>query len=236
MFPNKSLSIPCNIGIICFCPANQEFEKYKNSNQIKERLFLCLHPDHVMLCTIDNINIIVLSEVYGGPVTVSLVEELHYYGISHIIGIGYVGSFDNNYPIGTNVICAKTLSELGTTPHYLQDEFIESNDRISDIFNMESVVIWTTNAIYREYKSDVESAKIKGCQCVNMDTSHFFASCKLLNIQCCYIATVSDFMNEIWTNELIDAVSDDMNIVLKAQNLMVDMVCHNIKYIYVFMK
>ena len=66
------------------------------------------------------------------------------------------------------------------------------------------VTIWTTNAIYREYKHDVDFAKDMGCQVVNMDTSHLFASCKMLNMMYGYFATVSDLMTDEseWKNDL----------------------------------
>ena len=224
IFKDKNLPIVCDIAIICFCPMPNNFKQYQIT-ETSERLFLMLHPNHVMFCQYNNINFVVLAEVYGGPVGVSIVEELHYYGVSCILSLGYVGSFTNGLDIGMNIKCDKTLSETGTTPYYSSLNIIETDDYIDKIFDMNKSMIWTTNAIYREYKKELDDVKNHGCQCVNMDTSHLFASCKLLNIMHAYFATVTDVLSESdnWDENLIESVNNNhMNKVLIGQNKIVD--------------
>jgi len=219
LMANKQLPIKCDIAIICLIPMPKYFEQYEIKNipkeQLQERLFVSLHPSHVMYCQYNEISFTVLSEVYGGPVCVSLVEELHYYGIKCIIGLGFVGSLDNSFQIGTIVEAISSLAEPGTTPHYDRSQFVNTDQSMTNLFindEFAKIVVWTTNAIYREYKEDVDLVKNLGCQVVNMDTSHLFASCKMLGIMYGYFATVSDMVldesESEWENGLTHSIQD----------------------------
>ncbi len=233
IFKGKKLPIICDVAIICFCPMPNHFKQYQIT-ETDERLFLMLHQNHVMFCQHNGINFMVLAEVYGGPVGVSIVEELHYYGVSCILSLGYVGSFTDGLDIGMNIKCDKTLSETGTTPYYSQLNIIETDNYTDNIFDMDKSMIWTTNAIYREYKKEVDDVKSVGCQCVNMDTSHFFACCKLLNIMHAYFATVTDVLSESdnWDENLIESVDNNhINKVILGQNKIIDNIINKLETI-----
>uniref|UniRef100_A0A6C0C822 Nucleoside phosphorylase domain-containing protein n=1 Tax=viral metagenome TaxID=1070528 RepID=A0A6C0C822_9ZZZZ len=224
IFGNKKLPSPCNAAIICFCPMPEQF-KYYLPFKSPDRLFLHVHPDQVNFCQYKEHHFIVLAEVYGGPVSVSVVEELHHYGISNIIGLGFVGSLTADLPISKNICSGNSLVEQGTCPHYMSTsdcDMIESDDIIEKMFNnkLESCNIWTTNGIYREYEHDIQRAKEFNCRAVNMDTAPLFASCKMLNLSYGYVATVSDVLDEKWTNDLTASI-DNGNI---AQNKLAQIV------------
>ena len=240
----KNLPIQCDIAFICLCPMPEIFKEYQDCRirRYKERYFLQLHPKHVAFCSYKGKKFVVCAEVYGGPVTVSIVEELHYYGVSTIVGIGFVGSLSIKFSIGSNLNVNKALSESGTTPHYIKDAF--KSDWVSSdwdfslldpITKLESVECWTTNAIYREYLSDVNKFRELGCDVVNMDTSHLFASCRLLNMFYGYVCTVSDVLNEEWENHLSNAVntneSKGESIVLTQQRKLISSILENINVI-----
>lgn len=222
---DKKLPIVCDIAIVCFCPMPKYFEQFKMADT-EERLFLMLHSHHIMFCKHNDINFIVLAEVYGGPVAVSIVEELHYYGITCILSLGYVGSFTDNLNIGTNIKCIKTLAEEGTTPHYSIQKVIETDEYLGNMFtDFTEAMVWTTNALYREFKVEVDNAKLYGCHCVNMDTSHLFASCNVLGMMHVYFATVTDVLSEVdnWNENLVDTVENKQtNNVILGQNKIID--------------
>lgn len=239
LLAGKHLPVQCDIAIICLCPMPKYLEQFKTDTQTDERLFVQLHPIHVTFCQHNDINFIVCSEVYGGPVCASTIEELHYYGVKCIIGIGFVGSIDDKFNIGDIVQATNTLSEKGTTPHYYDAEFINGDENIIRIFDglTTPATIWTTNVIYREYEHDVQEAKNKGCHVVNMDTSHLFAVCILLDMTFGYFATVSDKLvnnddtnanttndNE-WKNGLTTLVENENNY--EAQNILIEMILGN---------
>lgn len=177
------------------------------------------------------------AEVYGGPVCVSIIEELHYYGIKCVLGLGFVGSFNTRFVTGDIVQAISSLSEPGTTPHYDKSKFINGDDRIIELFKddnqINSVIVWTTNAIYREYIDDVDYVTFLGCHVVNMDTSHLFAACKMLDIVYGYFATVSDLMTDEseWTNDLINSIENGAD----SQDVLINKILDKLQHIYKFL-
>lgn len=248
LLQGKNLPVQCDFAIVCLCPMPKYFEQFKlNIDFNNERLFVQLHSCHVMFCSYRTphieINFIVCAEVYGGPVCASIIEELHYYGIKCVLGLGFVGSFDKRFNTGDIVQAIYTLAESGTTPHYNKSEFILGDGKIIELFEndkqINSVTVWTTNAIYREYKSDVDHVIRLGCHVVNMDTSHLFAVCKMLNMRYAYFATVSDLMIEsvcevngtvgevVWQNDLLESIENGAN----SQNILIDKILDKLEHI-----
>lgn len=89
---NHALPIKCVIAFICYCPMPSAFDRYDLNIEKKERYFLHTHNNHVRFCHANGSDFVVIAEVYGGPISTTTVEELHHYGVSTIIGIGFVGS------------------------------------------------------------------------------------------------------------------------------------------------
>jgi uridine phosphorylase len=233
---NKKFPIECEYAIMCFCPMPEILKQYKIvENEVRH--FLHLHPMHVLFCkSPGGENFVVVAEQYGGPVAVSIVEELHHYGVSKIAALGFVGSFNESMPMGTNLVANKALIEHGTTPHYMRCDCSGDNYTFpshSFFFSeLPNATIWTHNAIYREYPEHVAYAKHMHCDVVNMDSSHFFASCKTVSIEeYFYVATVSDFMttNEEWENNLSEVVAvqeskSHENSVETSQKKLIDLI------------
>ncbi|BCS82664.1 putative purine phosphorylase [Cotonvirus japonicus] len=234
----SQLPIDVDLAFICYCPQPIIFDKYKLNVEFNNRLFIHTHNSHVMFCEYENIKFIVVSEVYGGPVSVTTAEELKFYGINTIIGIGFVGSFSSDIETGTIITAERSRIERGTTPHYtIKNYYVTPNPEMLSKFQGigTKTCVWTTNALYREYQSNIVNAINDGCQVVNMDTSHLYAACDLLDIKCVYFATVSDYINidgsetepesisnDKWTNDLIQAINDSESIVIKSQTILIE--------------
>jgi len=217
LFSGKKLPIECDTAILCFCPIPKLLSQLKIAD-IADRLFILLPSNLAMICEFDGKQFLVLYEIYGGPVTTSLVEELKYYGVNRIIGLGYAGSFNLNFPIATNFQVKLSLAEDGTSKHYESNQTIQNLSPLLEL-DLPNMVIWTTDAIYRETKTDVLRAKAAGCDGVNIDVSHFFASSSAVKIQCCYFGTISDMLSDDeWVNNLTDAVNHNNNLVIASQN------------------
>ncbi|AGF84909.1 phosphorylase family 1 protein [Moumouvirus goulette] len=235
LLSKSSLPIEVDVAFICFCPMPSTFEKYKIDVQLKNRLFLHTHNSHILFGQYLNYKFVVVSEVYGGPIGVTTVEELKYYGIKKIIGLGFVGSFNNNIKTGNIVFAEKSLIELGTTPHYLttKDDYVFPS--LDFNINCIKTCVWTTNALYREYRDDILFAMEKDCAVVNMDTSHLYASCQLLGIPCAYYAIVSDVINinsesneleeksdNAWDNDLTTTINGEESPVSQSMSKLVE--------------
>lgn len=86
--------------------------------------------------------------------------------------------------------------------------------------------------MYREYRDDILFAIEKGCKVVNMDTSHLYASCKLLDIECAYYAVVSDVINidsntnhqseNKWDNDLTTTINGNNSPVSQSVNRLIE--------------
>lgn len=191
LFTKKNLDV--DLALLCFCPSSPSLERYKVAN-IEERLFLHVHPSHTFYALLNGVRFMVITEVYGGPVGVSVVEELAFYGVKNVIGLGFVGCLDASFKLGDLVLVDKAPTEPGTTSAYSAEEHLYPDEFMERYFTdkVEKVTCWTTNALYREYSEDVQKALLQGCQVVNMDTSHLYASCSKLGLRCVYLATVSD--------------------------------------------
>jgi uridine phosphorylase len=209
--------IIASVAFLYYFPLSKFFKEKEYeillANKRKDiRYFVHLHPFHVMYCEYNSCKFVVLSEVYMGLGTTFL-EELCFYGIKRVIGLGYVGSM--THPIGTNVFAERSLVENGTTPHYLDDQNIKyvsgSNNMCTDLkdFNIKNVTVWTTNGFYKETQNEVVDAINKGCDVVNMDTSHFYACGNKLDMNVTYYATVSDMMNISENNNKNDSQIDN---------------------------
>nr|WBF70350.1 putative ankyrin repeat protein [Megavirus caiporensis] len=232
------LPIDVDLAFICYCPMPIVFEDYKLDIEPNNRLFIHTHNSHVLFGKYGEMTFIVVAEVYGGPVSVTTVEELKHYGINTIIGIGFVGSFNPAIKTGSTIMASKSLIELGTTPHYYANRgyYTFPHYELSTVLKMPETCVWTTNALYREHKTDILNAIKSNCHVVNMDTSHFYASCEMLQIKCVYYAVVSDFISleedsevelenntnsEEWSNELTKAVNGSESIVIQSQTKLI---------------
>lgn len=242
---NKSLSYDCDFAIICYCPMQKLFDRYeiKSSKRTIDgeeiRYFLHSHPLMVKHCEANSYKFIVVSEVYGGPVSVTTVEELFFYGVRKIIGIGFVGSMRNDlYPMGTNLFVDRALVEQGSTPHYLDDPeilFVSGSENKLSMVNdvlIPNATVWTTNAIYKETKKDVERVTGLGCHVVNMDTSHLYASANSLSINVTYYATVSDVLDDDWNGDfdnILAAGLESVSSMKRQEQLIENTIHHNTK-------
>lgn len=234
LFQNKQLPIKLEYAFICYCPMPTFFESCQIDITLnKDRYFISVHNNHILFCECNGIKFIVVAEVYGGPVSVTTIEELRFYGIKTIIGIGFVGSLNQNLAVGTAIKAKAALVELGTTPHYLtkQSEFVQPTFNLGLSLDVETTV-WTTNALYQEYYLDVIQAIKKGCQVVNMDTSHLYACCAKYNLLCEYFAIVSDVIDITatdteWVNHLSESVNGE-SLVTRAQNQLIKQIIDQI--------
>jgi len=213
------------IAFVCFTPFPNGFKKYVIETAV-ERYFLHSPNDEVKLCKFEELSFIVISEVYGFPVGATTVEELVYYGIEQIIGIGYVGAF-NGAPIGQSIIGKNTLSDLPIAKHYGVNEFERVYPTNNIYKNLKNAIkienkkwgdysIWTSNSLYRETSSLVKKIKEANCDVVNMDALSIYSVGSVCNkeqendIEFIYVGTVTDSANkeieEHWESDLLEAV------------------------------
>lgn len=192
----KRLPIQCEFAIINYCPVPTIFDEYDLKLNCDIRYFIHSHPMHVKFCCYKGYNFVTISEVYGGPMSVTTVEELNFYGIRIIYGIGYVGllpSFSHTYAIGDNLYAKQAFTAANTTHHY---DHPNPSASLPEFAGLVSHTIWTTDEFYQETPDKVSHAEAHGCTVVNMDTAHFYAACQKLSLLGVYCATISDVLGQ----------------------------------------
>lgn len=138
----------------------------------------------------------------GGPVTAVLTEDLKQWGVKIIISLGLGASLQKDVNIGDFIIVEKALRDEGTSFHYepnqeyafASDELlkkISSNNTFKNI-KLHYGSVWTTDAIYRETRSEILTYQSKNILAVEMETATLYTVGKYCNIQCVSIIGVSD--------------------------------------------
>jgi uncharacterized protein len=249
---HKSLPYDCDFAIICYCPMQRLFDRYEIEKSKRTidgeeiRYFLHTNPLMVKHCETNSYKFIVVSEVYGGSVGVTTVEELYFYGVRKIIGIGFVGSMCDLYPIGTNLYIDQCLIDQasidqGSTSDYLDNpgiRFVSGSENTLSMINdvmIPNATVWTIKSIYREKREDVPRVTGFGCHVVNMDTSHLYSSANRLSIHVTYYATVSNIFDDDW-NDSIDSIDNILATGLESivsskrqEQLIENVIHHNTK-------
>jgi uridine phosphorylase len=208
------------IALIGYCPPPRILEKYELTST-SNQYFIHVSPDSVKRLSYKGRQFLSLVHVYGGPVSASTVEELAYYDFDYILAYGLAGGLGTkNLRMGDFYLVDRALVADGTTPHYTKDPVIACDRYLkakmvelcqdTELKKIRSVHAVTGDAIYREDDNFLKSARKKGCDIVNLDSSHLFAVSKLNSdkkiiktIECGVISDVTgDSTNQEWESSL----------------------------------
>lgn len=191
----------CSLAIVGFCKFNTMKSKLM-VEPLKESIFSHLDKSHQFIGKIGRHTILALDCLYGGPLSATVLEELAHYGIKTVIGYGYAGSLKRQLPIGLNMLVTEAIISDGTSREYLpEDEKVfpdsilvrELNESARELGkSLRMGIVWTTDAIYREYPDKIEKWRRTGADIVNMDTSYFYAVSSVVGLSSVYACTVSD--------------------------------------------
>ena len=212
-------------ALICFTPFPNGLRPYVVETA-PERFFLHSPNSEVHLCRFQDISFIVISEVYGFAVGSTTVEELVYYGIDTILGVGYVGAF-NGASVGQRFVATSTISDLPLAKHYGADAFEhrEPSPKLAALLTKCAAddevawgryTVWNGNSLYRETPELVQQMKDYGCDVVNMDTLSVYAVAPICAqdadraVEYIYVGTVTDSQQDDdseWESDLIEAVN-----------------------------
>lgn len=185
-----------------------------------------------------NGNYITLIELpVGAPSAVTTTEMLIACGAKAIIGIGLTGSLQPHIRIGDIVLPEGCLREEGTSYHYIKDDSaVLPGQKLLKLLNefldkenikYEKGSIWTTDAIFRELNSKVESYGKQGILSVEMETSAMYAVGKFRNIEICNLLVVSDeLFGEEWNPQLAGSV-----LIKTSLDTIKEMLYRNIDYL-----
>ena len=139
----------------------------------------------------------------GAPYAVMLLETLIAWGADKIIFIGWCGAVSENVKIGDIILPTSAVIDEGTSAHYGQrDEGVSwaSSSLVSEIrqvlhknqIDFHAGPIWTTDAIYRETRPQLESHQQDGTLAVEMELSALYSVAQFRDVTIAGILVVSD--------------------------------------------
>lgn len=192
----------CEVAIIGFCTFYGMKEKAR-ARPLKKSLFTNMDVAHQFHGFINDRKVLMVDCVYGGPVCATVIEEMAYLGVKYVIGYGYSGSLREEFIPGSIVLESSGFVSDGTSREYSRLSEVKANKHLMTQYNKLDASLrdgvlegktWTTDAIYREYPSKIQSWLKAGADFVNMDTSHFYAVSSAVGIEALCFSLISDYV------------------------------------------
>jgi uridine phosphorylase len=139
----------------------------------------------------------------GAPAAVALMEELVAFGARRLIALGFAGGLQADLHAGDLIICERAVRDEGTSRHYLPAEkFAKADTELTralsqrlDPASLRVGTSWTTDAPYREMKSQVEQYRQEGILSVEMEAAALFAAGASLGVSVSAAFVIADVLN-----------------------------------------
>lgn len=171
-----------SIALVGYCPPPAALDAYA-PQRVTDQHFIHVSPDSVRILSDGGRRFLSLAHVYGGPVSSATVEELAYYGITHILAYGLAGGLGTrDLVMGDFYLVEEALAADGTTPHYTGDKIVGADVGLRDAVlaawpgaKLTPVRAVTGDAIYRESDAMLDGFRSQGCDVVNLDSAHLYA-------------------------------------------------------------
>ena len=144
----------------------------------------------------------------GAPYAVMLLEMLIAWGARNIIFLGWCGAVSKKVKIGDVILPTSATIDEGTSAHYgqLDTEASPASSSlvplIRQVLNKNQIdfhagAIWTTDAVYRETRQQVESHQQNGILAVEMELSALFTVAQFRQVALAGILVVSDELSSL---------------------------------------
>lgn len=203
----------CEVAIIGFCTFYGMKDK-AHARPLKRSLFTHIGVAHQFHGFIDDFQVLMVDCVYGGPVCATVIEEMACLGVKYVIGYGYSGSLREEFIPGSIVLESSGFVSDGTSREYSNLSEVKASEHLISQYNKLDASLrdgvlegrtWTTDAIYREYPSKIQSWLEAGADFVNMDTSHFYAVSNAVGIEALCFSLISDYVGgKEWKQQFHD--------------------------------
>ncbi len=121
--------------------------------------------------------------IMGGAVAAGTMEEMFARGTEKILIFGSCGALDKALTDGHLIVPTAAYRDEGTSYHYMPaGDYVDipTAGRLTEIFDKLNLPYvkgktWTTDAIYRETRNNVEARKKDGCIAVEMECASVMA-------------------------------------------------------------
>jgi len=168
------------------------------AEQADQKIIYGIEPLFTSIVTIGDKKILVLENcIWGGPQAAIIVEELAYFKVNYIIGIGSSGSISEKFDKGDFYYITKSIVTDGTSKFYTDSDQITIDNDLNQLltFNYKEIkpgICGTIDAIYQETDELIEDFKKKSIELINMESAPFFAASEKYNMKSILFGYVSD--------------------------------------------
>jgi uridine phosphorylase len=161
----------------------------------------CFHTD-MWLWPKDDPRCGIVARTIGGPYTVLVAEQMAVCGAKAVIGLASAGRIGTELPLPGIVVADEAIRDEGTSLHYLPpSRTVRSNAALAEaltrtLANVGSPVrrglVWTTDAPYRETRSQIDYWATQGVLAVEMQAASLFAFGQRCNFPVGLVAHVTN--------------------------------------------
>jgi uridine phosphorylase len=165
-------------------------------------------------------DIAVYCTTLGGPAASGLLEEMIAKGCEKFVFFGSCGVLDRRVTATSLIVPTAAYRDEGTSYHYAPpSEYIEivTAGRLADILtelNLPYVCgkTWTTDAIYRETRANMEKRKLDGCLTVEMECSSIMAVANFREVPVYqYLYAADSLAGEEWEIRTFGNLTQDVH-------------------------
>ena len=146
--------------------------------------------------------------VVGAPYAVMLLETLIAWGARKIIYLGWCGAVAETVKIGDIIIPTTAVIDEGTSSHYqatVKRESVASSHMISTIrdafvkthVEFRAGAVWSTDAVFRETRQQVETHQQNGILAVEMKISALYTVAQYRSVDLGAVLVVSDELSSL---------------------------------------
>ncbi len=139
----------------------------------------------------------------GAPYATMVLETLIAWGAKKILFVGWCGSISKKVKIGDIIIPSAAIIDEGTSRHYQNEDALVSYPselmitRLKAELNQNKIhfhsgTVWSTDAIYRETRKQVEHYQSQDAIAVEMETSALFTVARFRQVALGAMLVVSD--------------------------------------------
>ena len=164
------------------------------------------------------IGIAVYCSTLGGPAAAGLMEEMISKGCEKFVFFGSCGVLDREIKAKSLIIPTEAYRDEGTSYHYMPpSEFVEvkTATRLTEIMNKLKLPYicgktWTTDAIYRETRGNMEKRRNSGCITVEMECASIMSVAQFRNVEAYQFIYAADSLDDAeWDARTLGSLPQD---------------------------
>jgi len=161
----------------------------------------------------------IFHTMLGGSASAAMLEELIAMGAKRVLYFGSSGALDRNLVEGHLIVPTAAYRDEGVSYHYmpaadyLEIETANALCGILDSLNVPYVKAktWTTDAVYRETRANMEKRKSEGCAVVEMECASVMAVGQFRKVPVYQFLYAADCLDAAqWDPRMLGNMPEDM--------------------------